>query len=69
MEKNNTAKKAGLVTAAMVASGSVFAEGGIADSAKASISAASTDLTTVGGAIVAVIAGIWIIKRIVALIR
>jgi hypothetical protein len=68
MEKNNTAKKVGLVTAAMVTSGSVFAEG-IADSAKTSISAASADLTTVGGAIVAVIAGIWIIKRIVALIR
>lgn len=45
------------------------AEGGIADSATAAISGSSSDMTTVGGAIIAVVAGIWVIKRIIALIR
>lgn len=45
------------------------AEGGIAGEAKSAISGSSADLTTVGGAIIVVVAGIWVIKRIIALIR
>lgn len=62
-------KKIGLGTAILVASGSALAEGGIADTATAAISGSSADMTTVGGAIIAVVAGIWVIKRIIALIR
>jgi hypothetical protein len=62
-------KKIGLGTSILVASGSVLAAGGIADTATAAISSSSTDMTTVGGAIIAVVAGIWVIKRIIALIR
>ena len=45
------------------------AEGGIAGEAKSAISGSSADLTTVGGAIIVVVAGVWVIKRIIALIR
>ena len=62
-------KKIGLGTAILVASGSVLAEGGIADTATTAISGSKTDLTTVGGAIIAVVAAVWVIKRIIALIR
>ena len=69
MEKNKTAKTVGLFTAVMVASGSVFAEGGVAGAATTAISGSNTDLTTVGGAVIAAVAGIWVIKRIISLIR
>ena len=62
-------KKVGLGTAILVASASALAEGGIAGEAKSAISASSADLTTVGGSIIVVVAGIWVIKRIIALIR
>lgn len=63
-------KKIGLGTAILVASGSVLAEGGgLAESATGAISGGKADLTTVGGALVAAFAGLWVIKRIIALIR
>lgn len=62
-------KKIGLGTAILVASGSVLAEGGLGDTAAGSVSGATVDINTAGGAIIAVVAGIWVIKRIIALIR
>lgn len=62
-------KKVGLGTAILIASGSALAEGGIGDSAAAAIGGSQADLTTVGGAIILAVAGIWVIKRIVGLIR
>ena len=56
-----------LGTGLMVAAGSSYA--GISTDASAAISAGSADLQTVGIAIIAVVAGVWVIKRVIALIR
>lgn len=59
-----------LGTALLVASGSVFAEAGdLAEGATAAISSSSGTLKTVGIAIVTVVAGIWVIRRVIGLIR
>lgn len=54
-------------TTALVLAGSTYA--GIAEGATTAISASSSDLTTVGIAIITVLAGVWAIKRVIALIR
>lgn len=66
-EKNKTLPVA-LGTGLMVAAGSAFAEG-LATDAKAAITAGTADLQTVGIAIISVVAGVWVIKRVIALIR
>ncbi|CAA0160920.1 major capsid protein [Acinetobacter baumannii] len=65
--KSNKALPVVLGTGLMVAAGSTYA--GIAEGATTAISASSTDLTTVGIAIITVLAGVWAIKRVIALIR
>lgn len=55
-------------TTALVLAGSTYAEG-LAAGATPAITAGSTDLTTVGIAIITVVAGVWVIKRVIALIR
>lgn len=59
-----------LGSALVLASGSVLAEGGdLATGATSAISASSGTLQTVGIAIIGVVAGIWVIKRVIGLIR
>lgn len=59
-----------LGTGLMVAAGSAFAEGGdLATGATTAISGGSSTLQTVGIAIIGVVAGVWVIKRVIALIR
>lgn len=58
-----------LGTALMVATGSAFAEGDLATGATSAISGGSGTLQTVGIAIIGVVAGVWVIKRVIALIR
>ncbi|MDC4653156.1 major capsid protein [Acinetobacter baumannii] len=58
-----------LGTGLMVAAGSAFAEGDLADGATTAISGGSGTLQTVGIAIITVVAGVWVIKRVIALIR
>ncbi len=53
----------------MVAASSVFAEGDLATGATTAISGGSGTLQTVGIAIIGVVAGVWVIKRVIALIR
>lgn len=55
-------------TTALVTLGSAYA-GTLSTDAKAAISAGTADLETVGLAIIAVVAGVWVIKRVIALIR
>ena len=59
-----------LAVGLMVAAGSAFAEGegGFGESAGTQISNASTDLTTVGLAVVGVAALIFVIRRVIRLI-
>lgn len=45
------------------------AEGGFGDSAAAAITGSQSDITTVAGAIILVVAGIWGFKLILRLIR
>lgn len=60
----------GIVTALMVISGSAFAEeGGLAEGATGAITGGSGTLKTVGIAIITVVAGVWVIKRVLGLIR
>ncbi|XZY03604.1 major capsid protein [Acinetobacter baumannii] len=66
--KSNKALSVLLGTGLMVAAGSAFAEG-LAAGATPAITAGSTDLQTVGIAIITVVAGVWVIKRVIALIR
>lgn len=67
-QKNKTLPVA-LGTALMVATGSAFAEGDLATGATSAISGGSGTLQTVGIAIIGVVAGVWVIKRVIALIR
>lgn len=67
-QKNKTLPVA-LGTALMVATGSAFAEGDLATGAISAISGGSGTLQTVGIAIIGVVAGVWVIKRVIALIR
>lgn len=70
VKQKNKALPVALGTGLMVAAGSAFAEGGgLADGAKSAISAGSGDLQIVGLAIITVIAGVWVIKRVIALVR
>ena len=59
----------GIGTALMVTAGSAFAEGDLAGGATGAITGGSTTLNTVGIAIITVVAGIWVIKRVLGLIR
>lgn len=59
----------GIGTALMVTAGSAFAEGDLATGATGAITGGSTTLQTVGTAIITVVAGIWVIKRVLGLIR
>ncbi|HFD2143777.1 major capsid protein [Acinetobacter baumannii] len=56
-------------TAALALSSSAFAEGDLATGATSAISGGSATLQTVGIAIITVVAGVWVIKRVIALIR
>ncbi|WP_245114265.1 hypothetical protein [Acinetobacter pittii] len=57
-------------TTALVLAGSVFAaDGDLATGATSAISGGSSTLQTVGIAIIGVVAGVWVIKRVIALIR
>lgn len=59
-----------VATTALVATGSAFAvEGDLATGATSAISGGSSTLQTVGIAIIGVVAGVWVIKRVIALIR
>lgn len=59
-----------VATGAMVLSGSAFAEGGdLSTDAVAQISGGSTTLTAVGLAIIGVVAGIWVIRKVIGMIR
>ncbi|AZB90588.1 hypothetical protein KTI19_17735 [Acinetobacter baumannii] len=55
-------------TTALALAGSTYAEG-LAAGATPAISAGTTDLQAVGIAIITVVAGVWVIKRVIALIR
>lgn len=55
-------------TTVLVTVGSAYA-GTLSTDASAAISAGTADLQTVGIAIIAVVAGVWVIKRVIALIR
>lgn len=70
VKQKNKALPVALGTGLMVAAGSAFAEGGnLGADAVAAIKESSGTLQTVGVALVTIIAGIWVIKRVVALIR
>lgn len=69
VQQKNKALPVGLGTALMVATGSAFAEGDLATGATSAISGGSGTLQTVGIAIIGVVAGVWVIKRVIALIR
>jgi len=61
---------ASLGSALVLASGSALAEAGdLATGATDAISGSSGTLQTVGIAIIGVVAGIWVIKRVIGLIR
>lgn len=68
--KQNKALPIALGTGLMLAAGSVFAaEEDLATGATTAISGGSGTLQTVGIAIIGVVAGVWVIKRVIALIR
>ena len=69
VQQKNKVLPVGLGTALMVATGSAFAEGDLATGATSAISGGSGTLQTVGIAIIGVVAGVWVIKRVIALIR
>ncbi|WP_333665517.1 major capsid protein [Acinetobacter guillouiae] len=69
VQQKNKALPVALGTALMVATGSAFAEGDLATGATSAISGGSGTLQTVGIAIIGVVAGVWVIKRVIALIR
>lgn len=69
VQQKNKALPVGLGTALMVATGSAFAEGDLATGATSAISGGSGTLQTVGIAIIGVVADVWVIKRVIALIR
>lgn len=68
--KQSKALPAALGTALTLAAGSAFAaDGDLATGATTAISGGSSTLQTVGIAIIGVVAGVWVIKRVIALIR
>lgn len=69
VQQKNKALPVVLGTGLMVATSSAFAEGDLATGAVGAISGGSATLQTVGIAIIGVVAGIWVIKRVIALIR
>ena len=69
VQQKNKALPVALGTALMVATGSAFAEGDLATGATSAISGGSGTLQTVGIAIIGVVAGVWVIKRVIGLIR
>ena len=71
MEKNKSGSlRVPLFSALMVSAGSTFAvEGDLATGATSAISGGSSTLQTVGIAIIGVVAGVWVIKRVIGLIR
>ena len=69
VQQKNKALPVALGAALMVATGSAFAEGDLATGATSAISGGSGTLQTVGIAIIGVVAGVWVIKRVIALIR
>lgn len=69
VQQKNKALPVGLGAALMVATGSAFAEGDLATGATTAISGGTATLQTVGIAIIGVVAGVWVIKRVIALIR
>ncbi|MGQ1230347.1 major capsid protein [Acinetobacter baumannii] len=69
VQQKNKALPVALGTGLMVAAGSAFAEGDLATGATTAISGGSGTLQTVGTAIISVLAGLWVIKRVIALIR
>lgn len=56
-------------TTALVLANSAFAEGDLATGATTAISGATPTLTTVGIALITVLAGVWVIKRVMAMVR
>lgn len=56
-------------TTALVLASSAFAEGDLATGATSAISSGSGTLQTVGITIIGVVASVWVIKRVIALIR
>ena len=71
MEKNKSGSlRVPLFTALTVSAGSAFAvEGDLATGATTAISGGSATLNNVGIAIIGVVAAVWVIKRVIALIR
>lgn len=68
--KSKKALPVALGTTLTLAAGSVFAaDGDLATGATTAISGGSGTLQTVGIAIIGVVAGVWVIKRVIALIR
>ncbi len=53
----------------LVAGSALAADGDLATGATTAISGGSGTLQTVGIAIIGVVAGVWVIKRVIALIR
>ena len=69
VQQKNKGLPVAIGSALMVATGSAFAEGDLATGATTAISGGSGTLQTVGIAIIAVVASVWVIKRVIALIR
>ena len=71
MEKNKSGSlRVPLFSALMVSAGSAFAvEGDLATGATTAISGGSATLNNVGIAIIGVVSAVWVIKRVIALIR
>lgn len=70
VKEKNKALPVALGTTLTLAAGSVFAaDGDLATGATSAISGGSSTLQTVGIAIIGVVAGVWVIKRVIALIR
>lgn len=69
VKEKNKAIPVALGTSLLLAAGSAFAEGELETGAVTAISGGSGTLQTVGIAIIGVVAGVWVIKRVIALIR
>lgn len=70
VKEKNKALPVVLGTTLTLAAGSAFAaDGDLATAATGAISGSSATLTTVGIAIIGVLAGVWAIKRVFALLR
>ncbi|WP_202742051.1 major capsid protein [Acinetobacter calcoaceticus] len=69
VKEKNKALPVVLGSGLMVAASSVFAEGDLATGATTAISGGTATLQTVGIAIIGVVASVWVVKRVIALIR